>query len=134
VRQPGHGYIVGQVARKFPHLLFLVLLSSISFVYEWTGCMYSQFSGIDDFGRLGGGSALSFLATMCVTLVLRCERPRLWGRTKEHLGDFYPITAIATCEKCFFRIEFISDLNVKGVSHNSTYRARRGLGREGRGR
>jgi len=46
-------------------------------------------------------SALSFLATMCVTLVLRCERPRLWGRTKEHLGDFYPITAIATCEKCF---------------------------------
>ena len=49
--------------------------------------------------------ALSFLATMSITLMLRRERPGLWSRTKEHLGDFHPVATVTTREKRFFRIE-----------------------------
>jgi len=47
-------------------------------------------------------SALSFFATISITLMLRCERPRLWSRPKEHLGYFHPVAAVTTCEKRFF--------------------------------
>ncbi|SRR6266404_2184687 len=77
------------------------------------------------------GSALSFLATNSVALMLRGERPRLRCRSEEHLRDFYPVTAISTSEEGFFRAR-IRNLSPGGVRR--THRADRVHEREVHGR
>ena len=124
-------HLVGEPHPQRPHCYFFVILLYIRYYSD--DVLYrlplGKMTSVDVWA-----STLSFLATMSVTLVLGCERPRLRGRTKEHLGYFHPIAAIATCEKRFFSQRASKrTLNVDEASQ-CTHRARHAHGREESGR
>ena len=79
--QPGDN-TGADVAANAPHCYFFLLFVEYSILLQQDGMQTSMGpmnSSVDLWA-----STLSFLATISVTLVLRCKRPGLWSRTKEH--------------------------------------------------
>lgn len=42
---------------------------------------------------------LALLASIRIAFVFRGERPRLWGRSEEHLRDLHPIAAVSASKE-----------------------------------